>query len=201
MNHQRATSTQRASTQWVHFHVPVMEDTLEMGRFAEVYKYWTTAAWCNIVTPLSMKRQTCVTSSIKHCSGSSSSRYPGLRCCFYLLNEVQFWATSWDFILLLRDSNLLELGRKYNLWDQGTSKRIANYRLMVFDFRHENSDLSSISSFLSLLLSFLSTFPFHSATKPSSQWKCFRVKAVNCWPVLSYFLKSSQFGGALTFSN
>ena len=31
VNHRRATSTQHASIQWVHFHVPVMQDTLEMA--------------------------------------------------------------------------------------------------------------------------------------------------------------------------
>ena len=31
----------------------------------------------------------CVTLFIKHCFGFSSSRYPGLRCRFYLLNEVK----------------------------------------------------------------------------------------------------------------
>ena len=108
-NHQCATSTQRASTQPVHFHVPVMKDTLEMAKLAEVYKYWTTGAWCSIVIPLSMRRQTCdrqtcVTTSIKHCFGSSSARYPVLKCCFYLLNAI-----------LLRGSKLLELGRKDNL--------------------------------------------------------------------------------------
>lgn len=86
VKYRRVTSTLRVSTQWVLFHVPVMKDTLETARFAEVYKYWTTAAWYSIVIPLSMNGlhgQTCVSPSIKHCFESSSARHPAL--CFFFV--------------------------------------------------------------------------------------------------------------------
>lgn len=172
-----------------------MKDTLEMARFAEVYKYWTTAAWCSIVIPLSMKRQTCAQTNLcyhihKTLFWSSSARYPGLRCCFYLLNAI-----------LLRGSNLLELGRKDNLWDQGTSRRIAgNYRLMVFHSR-----------FRSFCLSFSLFYPpFHFIQLHNQHlfdlraMAMFRViiKAVNCWVVLDYFLNVLNLEDrAWTFSN